>query len=79
MLLMGNLGISIIATSHNALVATGKDCCTVDRELYSGKKEWLMRIMRASFQSCPQNPVVIKQTQLPSSFIIKLYINIQAM
>jgi hypothetical protein len=32
-------------------------------------KKWLMRIMRASFQSyCPQNPVVIKQTSLSTSF-----------
>jgi hypothetical protein len=70
MLLIGNLGISIIAASHNALVDTGKDHCTVDYELYSVMKEWLMRIIRASFESCcPQNPVVIKQMSLSSSFI----------
>jgi hypothetical protein len=39
MLLMGKLGKSIIATSHNSLVATGKDHCTVYYELYSVMKE----------------------------------------
>jgi hypothetical protein len=33
-------------------------------------KKWLMRITWGSFKSyCPQNPVVIKQMSLPSSFI----------
>jgi hypothetical protein len=36
---MGNLGISFIAASHNALVATVKDHCTVPYELYSVMKE----------------------------------------
>jgi hypothetical protein len=39
MLLMRNLGISIVAASLNALVATGKDHCTVCYELYSVMKE----------------------------------------
>jgi hypothetical protein len=36
---MGNLGISIVAVSHNALVAAGKDHCTVYYELCSVMKE----------------------------------------
>jgi hypothetical protein len=40
MLLMGNSGVSVIAASLNALVATGKDhYCTVCYELYSVTKE----------------------------------------
>jgi hypothetical protein len=39
MILMGNLGVSIVAGSHNALVATGKDHCAVYYELYSVMKE----------------------------------------
>jgi hypothetical protein len=39
MLLMGNSGISIVAASLNALVATGKDHLPVCYELYSVMKE----------------------------------------
>jgi hypothetical protein len=35
MLLMGNSGLSIIAASHSALVATGKDHCTLYYEICS--------------------------------------------
>jgi hypothetical protein len=60
-----------VAASLKALVATGKDYCSVSI-IYCILlcKEWLMRIMRASLQSnYPQIPVVIKQTSLPSSRI----------
>jgi hypothetical protein len=39
MLLMGNSGISVVAASPIAVVATGKDHCTVCYELYSVMKE----------------------------------------
>jgi hypothetical protein len=39
MLLMGNWGVSIVAASLNAIVATGKDHRTVCYELYSVMKE----------------------------------------
>jgi hypothetical protein len=39
MLLIGNSGISVVAASLNALVATCKDHCTVCYELYSVMKE----------------------------------------
>jgi hypothetical protein len=37
--LMRNSGVSIVAASLSALVATGKDHCTVCYELYSVMKE----------------------------------------
>jgi hypothetical protein len=36
---MGNSGFSVIAASLNAVIATGKDHCTVCYELYSVMKE----------------------------------------
>jgi hypothetical protein len=59
-----------VAGSLNALVATGKATvlCAVDYILLC--KKWLMKIVTASVQIySSQNPAVIKQTPLLSSFI----------